>query len=57
MDTIYLAHLTGAITDTGNNSVLIPTSDAIKAASSELDIKQPTLNSLVLDLNASSLFR
>ena len=57
MDTIYLAHLTGAITDTGNNSVLIPTSDAIEAASSESDIKQPTLNSLVLDFNASSLFR
>ena len=55
LDTVYLVLLTGPITDTGNNSVVvvvITTTDTIEA---ESDIIQPTLNSLVLDLNACSL--
>ena len=57
LDTVYLFLLTGPITDTGNNSVVvITTTDAIEAALSESGIMQSTLNSLVLDLNADSLF-
>ena len=54
LDIVYLVLLTGPITDTGNNSVVvvITTTDTIEA---ESDIIQPTLNSLVLDLNAGSL--
>ena len=55
LDSVYLVLLTGPITDTGNNSVVvvvITTTDTIEA---ESDIIQPTLNSLVLDLNAGSL--
>ncbi len=56
LDTVYLFLLTGPITDTCNNSVVVlTTTDAIEAALSESGIMQSTLNSLVLDLNADSL--
>ena len=53
LDTVYLVLLTGPITDTGNNSVVVITTT--DTSEDESDIIQPTLNSLVLDLNAGSL--
>ena len=56
LDTVYLVLLIGPITDTDNYSVVvITTTDTIEAALSESDIIHPTLNSLILDLNAGSL--
>ena len=56
LNNTYLSVSSGAITDTGNNSVVpVPSTDALLAADYEADLDPPSLISVVLDLQAGAL--